>query len=503
MNRKELKMILKQLDDRPLPDKNKILAACERGFEEQIPRVTVPRIRKKPRRLLLAACLSIALLVSAFSVCAVADEQREYREAVTFFEQHALSTQNLSRKEIKLIYRDIATGSFSYEKTADAISARVGGYEIFQEAPTPEELEALWNYKNQYPEGMDSVSGFDTHGTVLDSGVSYRYSNEVRYSESSADAYSILERYRDGELEWSVTLQSFSVDLLEFSNTHIVLYGMGAEDREIRLLTSDGETLWENDRHQFYSVSSAFVDDGGVTLIGEATNGKFAICSYDLQGKCTQRLTQSYLDMGLSDGSYTVTDAVRVDDGFIVGLTNFKTEEFFIKIDGNANLLGVFTYLSEDEIYYFTDMIEYNGNVWLSGYALQKNGGDTYDASYESALLKETLEASQKRTWTAAELADLVGAQYSAVLMICNPDTGAMQAFYSIHSSLGGELTIDNDGNLVWRVERPITLAYQNIGTDESVYSINGTCTVYAYTFDANGILIGQTNTGESAVFRR
>lgn len=64
-----------------------------------------------------------------------------------------MSTEGLTRGEIKEVYRDITTKSFTYSKTAEVIrnsisSDNIGGYEIVQNNPTPEDIENLWNYKN-------------------------------------------------------------------------------------------------------------------------------------------------------------------------------------------------------------------------------------------------------------------------------------------------------------------------------------------------------------------
>ena len=94
--------------------------------------------------LILSACLG------AFAIAA---EAKEYETAVQFFQYYDMSTEGLTRGEIKAVYRDITTKSFSYSKTAEVIQSSispdtVGGYEIPQEDPTPEDVEALWNQKN-------------------------------------------------------------------------------------------------------------------------------------------------------------------------------------------------------------------------------------------------------------------------------------------------------------------------------------------------------------------
>lgn len=87
-------------------------------------------------------------MVLVLSVCfgsfAVVAEAKEYKAAVQFFNDYGMSTEGLTRGEIKEVYRDITTKSFTYSKTAEVIrnsisSDNIGGYEIVQDNPTPEE----------------------------------------------------------------------------------------------------------------------------------------------------------------------------------------------------------------------------------------------------------------------------------------------------------------------------------------------------------------------------
>ena len=87
----------------------------------------VRRFRLKPA---LAACLAVLIIGGGSSAFAIAAEAREYNAAVTFFSANNLSTEGLARWEIKNVYRDITTGTFNYDKTAEVIKKRVGGYEI-------------------------------------------------------------------------------------------------------------------------------------------------------------------------------------------------------------------------------------------------------------------------------------------------------------------------------------------------------------------------------------
>lgn len=130
-------------------NKNELFRAFD-GVEDDIlerSEIAAPR-RKAPalqRWAALAACLALAAgLVGA----AFAAEAKEYGEAAAFFDENGLSTEGLSRADVKAVYRDITTQRFSYDKTAQVIERAVPGWEIDQRQPTPEELAELWNSKD-------------------------------------------------------------------------------------------------------------------------------------------------------------------------------------------------------------------------------------------------------------------------------------------------------------------------------------------------------------------
>ncbi len=99
-----------------------------------------------------AACM-LLVLSAFFGSFAIAAEAKEYKAAVQFFHDYDLSTEGLTRREIKAVYRDITTNSFTHSKTARVIrnsipSDYMNGYYISPDGLAPEEIEKLWNYKN-------------------------------------------------------------------------------------------------------------------------------------------------------------------------------------------------------------------------------------------------------------------------------------------------------------------------------------------------------------------
>ena len=94
----------------------------------------------------------------------------------------------------------------------------------------------------------------------------------------------------------------------------------------------------------------------------------------------------------------------------------------------------------------------------------------------------------------------MVRDNYTAVLLLCDPEGGAPETFYSVKGSLGGKLTVNDAGELAWDVESVVNTFFSPA---TSSFTIGGTCQLFRYTFDAAGTLLHQEDTGETVPYRR
>lgn len=113
---------------------------------------------------------------------AVAAEAKEYDTAVAFFEDNGLSTEGLSRSDLKAVYRDITTQSFTYGKTEEL--AELWNRNLWQNA----QLDDGVSYRIYYQYKLDKALGFD----VLDN--------------------SVLDCYQAGTLLWTVEFPGLLVE---------------------------------------------------------------------------------------------------------------------------------------------------------------------------------------------------------------------------------------------------------------------------------------------------
>ena len=474
-------------------NRNDLYRAFSGVDDSLLARSETPRRRSYRRWGTLAACL---VLMAGVAFGALAAEAKEYTAAAAFFADNGLSMEGLSRADVKAVYRDITTERFTYDKTAEVIQRSEPGLEIHQRQPTPEELAAAWDrnvwlnaqpkagisYQLDYLEKPDEALGFD----VLDR--------------------SILECYQDGELLWTAEfpgLMVFSDGVLHTPSGTAV---WGQNDRwsseepmysSVARLDEDGNILWQRQLdHGFKDEYISQVVDNGDGTWAVISRGDFeylCLSQYDTDGnELSVRKTEA--------GNFGIWNVVRLGDGYLAQLGSITDGETarLVKLDREGNALDTFTYEGEDCDYCIRDMIEFGGRVYLSAYAVPKQTDE--GGRYEIAGILAYLFDNMDRVISSEELTPMIRDNYTAVLLLCDPQGGAPETFYSVKGSLGAGLTVNEAGELVWEVE---SVANTFFSPATNSFTIGGTSQVFRYTFDAAGALLSQEDTGETVPYRR
>ncbi len=445
---------------------------------------------RRSRWNIVAASLALFIVIGS-TVVAVAVEAKEYHAAVAFFESNGLSTDGLSRSDVKAVYRDIKTQRFTYGKTVEVIQQAIPGLEILQGEPTPEELAALWNrnvWKNSLPQ----------------TGISYR--TDYRYKmneESEIDVLdkSILECFRDGKLLWTVNFTDMYVEGSAYTTDGTAVWGRNKawSSGWIARVDDEGTVMWTRFlKHGFSDEYMAAVlsnGDGTWAVISRGDYQYLCLSCYDMDGnELSFKKTKV--------GNLGIWNAARLGDGYIVQVGNLQSRDtaLLFKLDREGNVLESFTYEGEDCEYYLTDMLGFGGQVYLSAYAVPKQ--DDEGGRHEIADVLDYVLSKENSGWDIAsgELTPIVRDNYTAVLLLCDPLDGTTKTFYSVKGSLGGKLSMNDAGQLTWDVES-ITSTFFSPAT--SSFTIGGTCKVFRYSFNAAGILIQQIDTGETVPYRR
>ena len=260
----------------------------------------------------------------------------------------------------------------------------------------------------------------------------------------------------------------------------------------------EGNLVWEK------MLSNEF-DSEYIAAILENTDGSYAVFSRgDLKYFCLSQYTADGKETHFHKtevGDYGIWNAARFEDGYIVQLGRNELTQI-VKVDREGNITDSFTYNDESFYYFITDMIEFNGNIYLSAYAVPRLSDEEQNAGgrYEIANVLNYLFDNNIWEIASEELTPMVRDNYTALLLVCEPKTGKPQEFYSVKGSRGGKLSVSDTGNLLWNVES-ITSTFFSPAT--SSFTIGGTSYVFRYAFDTSGLLMSQEKTEEVVNFRK
>ena len=447
-------------------------------------------------RAAVACAVLIAVIGSA--VFAFAVEAKNYNAAVTFFEENGLSTDGLSRAEVKAVYRDITEKTFSYDKTADVIRQAVPGWEIQQAEPTPEELASIWN-ESLWNETVWMKS-------TAPNEITYRVDAKYVYDSQKGFDFldkGILECYREMEKIWTAEFKDFYVEGYQFTKEGTVVWGQNDVSSSsktygwIALVDGEGNVMWQKRlEHGFgHEYVGAILSNG---------DGTWAVISRgDLKYLCLSCYNADGEELSFHKtevGNLGIWNAARLGDGYIVQLGNQTSRDtaLLYKMDREGNVTDSFSYKEDDCEYYITDLIEFEGQVYLSAYAVPMQTDE--GGRHEIANVLDYIFSKEEWEISSEELTPLVRDNYTAVLLLCDPEGGRPKTFYSVEGSLGGKLSVNDSNQLEWNVES-VTSTFFSPAT--SSFSIGGSCKVFRYSFDAEGALMGQTDTGETVPYRR
>lgn len=473
-------------------NQNDLFRACGEIGDDILERSEASAMRKRAPAYLkwgaIAACLA---LVVGLTGAAFAAEAKEYNTAVEFFEENNLSMEGLSRWDVKAVYRDITTQSFTYGKTAEVLERTVPGLEIDQREPTPEELAELWN-KALWSNVQQPASGIRYH-------IDYQYKLDEALGFDVLDK-SVLECYQDGEQIWTAEFPGLLVEDSVLTSTGTAVWcrndTWSSEQPDyayVARVDDDGDILWQRKlEHGFERESIAQVLDNGDGTWAVVSRGDLeylCLSQYDTDGnELSFRKTQV--------GNSGIRNVIRLGDGYLVQLGGETTQ--LVKLVRDGTPLDAFTYEGKDCAYYITSMAEFGGRVYLSAYAvpMQTDEGGRHEIAniLDYVFDKGTFDISSE------ELTPLVRDNYTAVLLLCDPEGGAPETFYSVPGSLGGALNVNDAGELVWDVESVVSTFYSPA---TSSFTIGGTCQVFRYSFDSSGSLLRQEDTGETVPYRR
>lgn len=464
------------------------------------------RTGSRLQRILLLAAAAVLVAGVGAGIFAIRAEAKEYQAAVQFFQDNDLPTEGLTRGEMKEIYRDITTDSFTAEKTGELLK----GYMIEQKAETPEELKKVWKYRVRLRESAEK-------GTETPK--SYRLSEQFKTDpELGFEIFdcSILEIYEWGELAHTTVFSDFWANgFTEISDGVIVRGNTYTWDSEqespawMMKADADGNIRWTRmlDHHYHTERIYAVLEDadGNLAVFSVGDSRMLTISRFSPEGE-----EISVTNSSLGSGTYWVSNAAICEDGYRAVIGSFTNSEYarMIRVDHEGGIWGDMNYDAGDMNCVICDTISFSDKVYISAYLVPKNAGAPFDTGHYE--VQPILQKVWDGEISAVDIADHIALDngdmtqeefdsikdeltpylheyYRGILIVCDPEKGEPQSFYEVPGVLGGSLSINAYGQMEWNTES-FSWAMTTLILNSS--SIRGECSVYRYTFDTDGTLI-------------
>lgn len=452
-------------------------------------------------RRILAAAACAALLVGVGTGAYAYAARKEYKNALTFFYENDLSTKGLTKNEIKEVYRDFYSHSFSNDLTTEVLlNSRpdvIRGYEIAGDnsewdATVPS--TSLSDYKTPVYYEYESLYT-PIEGTY----------NPITQAYQESFDKSIFTKYHNGKKVWEVSFTDININGFygdpESETEPVLVYGIQQHSdlndkiAMLILLDADGNILWktiQNNSVGFDTIYEALRNpDGSYTTFGRCCVGN-EVADHICVNKYSKDGTPVFSKV-LDIKERTIEHVALTDSGYLISLSSYVVVDFshVLKLDFDGNLVGDFRYESEECDFYISDFCEYNGTVYISGYSTPKAPEEIVAYSRRDIFMLN-MELADGVVRSDEELLDLFRDNFTAVLLACEPDSGTPKEFYSVAGSLGDELYVTGD-SVCWFTKDIIDSSYSaDVQFDDfGVTTTNPKsailCRFYANTFLPNG----------------
>ena len=493
MKKRTIINTMQKLDSLSLPEKEKILAVCDAVVPEAPAEAKASPVRRRVNfRIAVTAAMMAALLLVGGGVTVLANEAKAYNEAMDFFEEYNLSAEGFSRSEIKKIYRDIVSESFTYEKTEAALASGLVGYEIQSKPLDSDGLKRLWLLGYTMKSADQQLTG--------EEGVRYAF-NQVLISTDHSHGEVI--KIKDDKWLWRKTLDDIVIFEVRPVGDKVMVAGLynGENDPKndplvrVYLLDSNSTVIWCKDydsRMPRPNVHYILYQNGNCVLFCDSFYSDYMwILTIDMDGNYVSDRYTAYDSRG-----EWVKKVVPVGDTYLM----LKGDQLMQEKDGRVQ--NTVNFGTETENYQITDMVEFNGLVYLSGRIVPKSSGKN-----QKDILDRYIQRFGETLCTGEELTEFFREQYTAVLLICDPDSGEPRQFYTVPGASGSSLEVKDD-KLSWNVNRYADA--EHIGNTfekaQACYNAGGgfgliKADVWRYVFNPFGQVVGEKDTGKSVDF--
>lgn len=421
--------------------------------DEYIEKYAAPRAKEKrtlPKKAWFAIAACLVLVAGALIGGAVyAQDAKEFNDAKEFFEENGLSAEGLTRAEIKAVYRDITSESFTYGKTAEVIAHdmrtnSIPGWEILTDNAAPDDVRDVWEIL---------MERFNTEPHYeVDWRNDSRVVNGVEYVKAKDSTFrkciggKVLWTYRTTEMRFYFGFEVTGGVLGTGVIKEDIVIPEGSDDFEeptkpaITKFTDDGERVWfvtwDNGGVE-QQISSVTEEEECYVVISQSRdrkNGSYAVC--------VTRISKDgeYLGSTVNptENDLWVCDAVAFDGGYAaIGYDNEKCDQSAVVFDKNGNLTNEYRYTADERKYRLNGIAVLGGKLYISAKLIDNS------LIYSSEVPVGDITDNAKEACTA-------------VLLICETGGGEPKVFYEVKGAVSVSIETEN-GKLIWMIDRVIS----------------------------------------------
>lgn len=464
------------------------------------------------RRCAAVGCAAL-IAVGSLGVYAVAEEARQYDCAVNFLREHYVNIEGMNRNEIKTAYRELtlqlsmqpgcATAAASAAETAQ-ISATVGT-DARRDQPQTEATDGIegiygCNITPIWPEftPLERQRNASNYYDTILTGKNMGGAALIRRIYDTAPADGIQKCYiacfREGEECWRVPMPGNINDLGPYTELHggdIIQCSAGGAVIDIICVSADGRIKEKNSIKTSLSYASCIGvfenDNGSLTFILIGRNGNHGqvleiIVTDERAAECISR---HKCDIEVGDGRKT---AYRAGDGYIIKAKGPTVgQAVLITFDENG-IRQTRIYSDKGRLLTVDSVLQIGDKLYISAHsaAIPENSSYIYDEQWaDIAAVLEKIDDKYGENFVStteeacADIARMMRENVTAILMVCDAQTGQPESFYSTEGAIGDKLRI-KDGKLLWSVMRP---EYGTIGLYSGVCLMSFSCSTGTYTF--------------------
>ena len=494
MKKTDIEAQLRGLDSLTPPPVDELQAGLDLSAPADGQAAPAAALRRPAARRVIRTALTVGLatvLCGALTIGAVAavNENKEYRSALNYFTTNGLSTDGLSRSEIKETWRRFVTsGHDSEQPQSHAVEIRGGELLLCTEDEARDALTV------QDPDGLPDVSGRSLP------------SYEVLYDYESDTPFIVKYQipYVADTIVWKRDVSPLKY--IHTADAGDALYVYGYKDRQtvslIRLDPDTGHELWRTDHRTSYTnilPMSVKPTDTGVVVFCRAVCGdgarlsemyRLVTLALDQKGKVTETYESDLM------GLFTINDAVKLGGGWCLRLGDLSGEpralpDKLVWMDDTYTVRHTYTLElggadgAETDSMTIRDMLVSGDLVWLTASSL--------DIPLMDRELRQPDDENgfsyRRLCWPDDRIIDKVRGGTCAYLIAWDPVRGEVRTFLSMPGCFFparyNALSFREDGTPEWT-------AYSVVGVEpvyEYISSMRAfiTCAVYNCTCSPEG----------------